>query len=278
MEHWSVYAAELMAIYYAISLVYLLVMKNQRTSAQREPATILSDSMSALQAISNTRNKSGQRIIQAITQSATELKTRGIPLRLQWVPGHCGDPGNETADRLAKEAVGPEKKHPFQHLLSRERGFIRKRIQTEWENEWKTSKKGGHLRRIDEGLPSIRTRRLYGSLPRNRAYLLIQLRTGHSWLATHAKRHKFREDDKSECGAAETVVHVLIDCPSLRDLRQKLRKRIGTAFNNISDMLGGGSQGKKGKQDDMQDGSILGAILDFAEASQRFQSRAPQGR
>jgi ribonuclease HI len=278
MEHWSVYAAELMAIYYAISLVYLLVMKNQRTSAQREPATILSDSMSALQAISNTRNKSGQRIIQAITQSATELKTRGIPLRLQWVPGHCGDPGNETADRLAKEAVGPEKKHPFQHLLSRERGFIRKRIQTEWENEWKTSKKGGHLRRIDEGLPSIRTRRLYGSLPRNRAYLLIQLRTGHSWLATHAKRHKFREDDKCECGAAETVVHVLIDCPSLRDLRQKLRKRIGTAFNNISDMLGGGSQGKKGKQDDMQDGSILGAILDFAEASQRFQSRAPQGR
>jgi hypothetical protein len=73
------------------------------------------------------------------------------------------------------------------------------------------------------------------------------------------------------------VVHVLIDCPRLKDLRQKLRKRIGTVFSNISDMLGGGSQGKKGKQDDMQDGSILGAILDFA-ASQRFQSRAPQGR
>lgn len=38
---------------------------------------------------------------------------------------HCGDPGNETADRLAKEAVGAEKKHPFQHLLSREEAFIR---------------------------------------------------------------------------------------------------------------------------------------------------------
>jgi hypothetical protein len=55
----------------------------------------------------------------------------------------------------------------------------------------------------------------------------------------------------------------------------KLRRQIGTAFNDISDMLGGGSQGKEGMKDDMQDSSILGAVLDFSEASQRFQSRAP---
>jgi hypothetical protein len=47
MEHLSVYAAELMAIYYAISLVYLLAMKNQNMIAEREPATILSDTISA---------------------------------------------------------------------------------------------------------------------------------------------------------------------------------------------------------------------------------------
>jgi ribonuclease HI len=190
MDYWSVYAAELMAIYYAISLAYEITQKKpEAPSTNHEPATILTDSMSALQAIANSWNKSGQRIIQAILQSARELNTRGIPLRLQWVPGHCDNPGNDTLDRLAKEAVGPDKMHPFQHLLSREKGSIRHKIQEEWEQEWKASKKEGHLRQIDATLPSIRTRRMYGSLPRSRAYLLAQLRTGHSWLATHGRRH-----------------------------------------------------------------------------------------
>jgi ribonuclease HI len=114
IKYWSVYAAELMAIYYAISLVYQISQKKQEAlGTGREPATILTDSMSALQAIANSWNKSGQRTIQAILQSARELNTRGIPLRLQWVPGHCNDPGNDTADRLAKEAVGPDKLHPL---------------------------------------------------------------------------------------------------------------------------------------------------------------------
>lgn len=49
VEYWSVYAAELMAIYYAISLVLQLAMTNNNSPITRhEPATILSDSMSAL--------------------------------------------------------------------------------------------------------------------------------------------------------------------------------------------------------------------------------------
>lgn len=64
MEHWSVYAAELMAIFYAISLVLQVTQKRQsQLDSVEHPATILSDSMSALQAIRNPSNKSGQRII-----------------------------------------------------------------------------------------------------------------------------------------------------------------------------------------------------------------------
>jgi hypothetical protein len=41
------------------------------------------------------------------------------------------------------------------------------------------------------------------------------------------------------CGAKETVVHVLMYCPRLKDLRNILRRKIRCAFNNISDMLEG---------------------------------------
>ncbi|CEL00905.1 Putative Guanyl-nucleotide exchange factor [Aspergillus calidoustus] len=61
-------ATELMAIYYAIGLAFSTAMKNQNTPATEiNLVTILSDSMSALQAIANIRNQSGQWIIQAIT-------------------------------------------------------------------------------------------------------------------------------------------------------------------------------------------------------------------
>lgn len=84
--------------------------------------------MSALQAIRNPCNKSGQRVIHAILQAASEVKALGIALHLQWVPGHCDDPGNEAADRLAKETVGPNQAHPFCRLVSRKKGAIRIQI------------------------------------------------------------------------------------------------------------------------------------------------------
>jgi hypothetical protein len=102
----------------------------------------------------------------------------------------------------------------------------------------------------------------------------MQLRTGHSWLASHAKLHRFREDDKCECGARETVVHVLINCPRLSTLRQKLRKEVGEAFNNISLMLGGRDRQEPKKLDSSAQRSAVNAVLDFAKASLRFQSRA----
>ena len=102
------------------------------------------------------------------------------------------------------------------------------------------SLKGGHFRRIDKDLPLIHAHRLYGSLQQSQAYLLTQLRTDHSWLATHAKLHRLQDDDKCERGAAETVVHVLVDCAKLFGLLQMLQRKIGNVFNDISAMLGGG--------------------------------------
>ena len=275
-ERWSVHMAELIGIFYAVNMVFKLAhQRSIDVDRGNTTATILCDSRSALQAIQNAKNKSGQRIVHAFLQTATEVQGRNVTLRLQWMPGHCDNPGNDAADRLAKEAAQPGQTHPFRPLLTRESAFIRGKIHAQWEQEWKSSTKGAHLRKIDGTLPARYTRKLYGNLPRNRAYLLTQLRTGHNWLATHTKKFNFRDDDQCECGAHETVGHVLVDCPNLRELRRELRRQVGDAFNSVSSLLGGSNEGEKGKPDTVSRAKTVQAVLDFAEASQRFRSRAP---
>ncbi|KAJ5624187.1 hypothetical protein N7510_000496 [Penicillium lagena] len=157
----------------------------------------------------------------------------------------------------------------FPPLLSRERAHIRNGIYAQWQSEWRESRNGSHLRKIDNALPAKYTRQLYGNLPRNQVYLLTQLRTGHCWLSTYAKLFRHRDDDRCVCGARESVIHVLLDCPALRHLRRELQEKVGDAFNNISTLLGEG--GPRGG-----DTASRAKILDFAKASQRFQSRAPR--
>jgi hypothetical protein len=118
--------------------------------------------------------------------------------------------------------------------------------------------------------------RVYGPLTRRQTYLLVQLRTGHSWLATHGRRWNFTDDDRCSCGAIETVVHVVVDCPRLREVRRQLRGKVGDAFNSIAIMLGGRPRNEQGKPHKVGiNREVLNAVIEFAEASQRFKSRVP---
>jgi hypothetical protein len=60
---------------------------------------------------------------------------------------------------------------------------------------------------------------------------------------------------------------MLVDCPSLRDIRRELRKEVGDVFRSILSLLGGLMEGKKGKPDTVLRVKTVKAILDFAEVS-----------
>jgi ribonuclease HI len=136
MDRWSVHVAELIGIFYAVSTVFKISHQRPRAEQnQTRTATILCDSRSALQAIQKPGNKSGQHIIHAILQAATDVQAKGIALRLHWVPGHCDNPGNDAADRLAKEAASSGKIHPFRPLLTRTKALTRDNIRAQWKRE-----------------------------------------------------------------------------------------------------------------------------------------------
>lgn len=97
-------------------------------------------------------------------------------------------------------------------------------------------------------------------------------------VSTYAKSFRFRDDDRCVCGAQEIVTYVLEDCPNLRDIRRGLRREVGDAFGSVSSLLGGSTEGETGKPDTVSRAKTVKAVLDFAEASHRFWSRAPRGQ
>lgn len=65
--------------------------------------TILYDSKFALQAVANLTSKSGQQVIYEILRAERTLQVQDTSIRLQWIPGHSNDPGNDATNQLAKQ-------------------------------------------------------------------------------------------------------------------------------------------------------------------------------
>jgi hypothetical protein len=64
----------------------------------------------------------------------------------------------------------------------------------------------------------------------------------------------------------------------LRELQRELRREVSDAFRSVSSLLGGSKQGERGKPDTVSRARTVNAVLDFAEASQRFRGRTLQGQ
>lgn len=66
IDRWSVHVAELISIFYAISVVSKISHQRSSPGSRQITATILCDSRSALQSTQNPRNRSDQCIVHAI--------------------------------------------------------------------------------------------------------------------------------------------------------------------------------------------------------------------
>jgi len=151
------------------------------------------------------------------------LEAAGCTAHLQWVPAHCGLPGNERANTLAKEAAAlpqlatPVDVRTLTRTVSRD---ARRRWQDGWPKGWYRAIMGSRAP------PPV------SIASREEAVDVHQLRAGH-WGCSEQYLHRIGKRPTEDCAqcnevdcpaglclvckeATNTPVHVLMRCPSVR--------------------------------------------------------------
>ena len=240
-EAHNVMGAELFAILKALIISSRMINDNK--------IIILSDSQSALQAISNINTPSFRNIIQPIQK----ILSQNEQITLHWVKAHCGIKGNEIADTTANLAhsniistLSPITVEEYSSLLW-------KKLILYWEKRWKEevnlTNKGKFMA---EQLSHIEESDWYEIKPRKMESVVSRFRIGHVGVYNHL--HRFEMADSPLCGrclSPETIEHFLMHCPLYTAQRIKLKNTLLKLKVNfsLSNILGFGTSTKQEKEE-----------------------------
>ena len=201
----TIFTAELYGILAAVEKIVTMKHTN---------FTIFSDSKSALQALGvfNPTNPLVLKILQWIYVN----NNRGIQIKFCWVPAHVNIAGNERADQLAKSAA--TELPPRECALPYHDFFpaIRLAIRSVWQQHWDAVGQNKMRRITDEIAPWK-----YSMMPRRWETALCRLRIGHTRITHSYLMSNNFEPFCDDCLVPLTVEHLLVECPSLGDLRDR---------------------------------------------------------
>ena len=177
--HCSNYKAEIEALTIAVSQI-------KKAPLQIPQCVFFTDALSVLEALDAGN-------LPSLYKGLTSLECTRVVL--QWIPAHCGLPGNEEADTLAKNGAEDEQIEAmatYQEMSSLIKSLHRPPSQK------------------DD----------YHQLNRKEQVVIFRLRTGHCRLKKHMHdRFKVGESPNCSCGVEQSVEHVLQHCSKLANLR-----------------------------------------------------------
>jgi ribonuclease HI len=201
----SIYTAELRAILLALKHVY---------HSKEKFFLILSDSLSALQAIHNL--KYDHPILIKIHELYSQLIQEERGIVFVWVPGHVGIRGNSAADSAAKDARDgdiSDELIPFSDLKPRLNTYILNLWQKEWD-DYSHNKLYKTFPKLKECVTPLRSNR-------REETIISRLHIGHSYM-THSFLLKGEEPPVCiPCDELLTIEHMLLFCSDLIDIRER---------------------------------------------------------
>ena len=204
----SIYTAELTAIQLSLSII---------GSSRGSKYIIATDSLSSIRSIMNTADRT--MLLQRVREKVSSLIEDSKTVMLTWIPSHKGIQGNDTVDRMAKEAADREQEFipiPFRDWYP----TIRRRTYEMWKEEWQ--KETRELRKMK---PKPGKWVPFRKETRREEVIVNRLRLEHTRI-THSYLFEAEAEGQrplcSWCGdAVQSVKHILIDCPALGDTRDR---------------------------------------------------------
>lgn len=215
----SIKTTELIAIYLAIKLAI---------SMDKQNIVIFTDSKSSCVSLRNSilQKKNYKYYEQKIIELANANKNRTI--KIQWIPAHIGLPGNEIADKLAKESL----KHNTTlyntlelnlHIPPEDALYICKQtLHNKWVNEFerRTLNKGVfHASVIQK--PQIKPWFRKSTLNSKQLKQILRIRSGHTYDKKHLYTMKLIDTNLcNTCNVPETAEHIIQHCTQHNITRQ----------------------------------------------------------
>jgi len=153
-------------------------------------------------------------------QHLTMVGTIASSLTVEWIPGHRGYYGNETADELAKQGCSLHLESAEPLLPVRETTInaeIRSWVQSRWQERWELPT---GCRQTKLWIPRVRIRNRAPALLQSRQSLrfLTGIITGHTGVRKHLHAMGVATSPLCDCSddhneVIQTAVHIIAECP-----------------------------------------------------------------